>query len=88
MAVDRVSWRSKSVLASLSVRRSGTGAYAGFRSIKRRGVFLLPPGWELIHHTPPAFNSEAGLVAADSVLSTSVLTPLAIRRKRTDDDKQ
>ena len=23
-----------------------TGAYPGFRSIKRLGVFLLPPGWD------------------------------------------
>ena len=35
------------------------GAYPGFRSMKRLGVFLLPPGWDASPSQgyPPALNS-------------------------------
>ena len=35
------------------------GAYPGFRSMKRLGVFLLPPGWDVSPSQgyPPALNS-------------------------------
>ena len=35
------------------------GAYPGFRSMKRLGVFLLPPGWDASPSQgyPPAFSS-------------------------------
>ena len=61
MAVDRVSWRSKSVLASLSVRRSGTGAYPGFRSIKTRRI-STPPWMGANPSHPPSiqFGGRAG----------------------------
>ena len=34
----------KSLLTSLVAHQAG--AYPGFRSMKRLGVFLLPPGWD------------------------------------------
>jgi len=35
------------------------GAYPGFRSMKRLGVFLFPPGWDVSSPQGllPAFNS-------------------------------
>ena len=35
------------------------GAYPSFSSMKRLGVFLLPPGWDASpsHGYPPALNS-------------------------------
>ena len=37
------------------------GAYPGFLSMKRLGVFLLPPGWDASPSQgyPPALNSSA-----------------------------
>ena len=60
----RVAWVSISMRkGKVSVHTSQVahqaGAYPGFLSIKRQGVFLLPPGWDASPSQgyPPALNS-------------------------------
>ena len=49
--------RRKSAYTSLVAHQAG--AYPGFRSTKRLGVFLLPLGWDSCSSLPPAVNSPA-----------------------------
>ena len=46
-------------LTSTSQVAHQAGAYLGFRSAKRSGIFLLPPGWDASPSQgyPPALNS-------------------------------
>ena len=53
---------------SLSVSQVAhqAGAYPGFSSMKRLGVFLLPLDWMLVHRraTPPPLNSLVPIYTA------------------------